>query len=65
MLPLVTYEMIRQRDEERRTRSLKKFWWRYVEPVDAPGTPSSSIADAEVIELVFGAHCEIEEPIGA
>jgi hypothetical protein len=62
MLPLVTYELIRQRDEERRARSLQRFWWRYrqggEDPLDLTG-------GADVIEVAFGARCDREEPVGA
>ena len=64
MLPLVTYEMVRQLNEERRARSLKRFWWRYVQPEPTVTVPQS-VQVADVIEWVFGAHCETEESIGA
>jgi hypothetical protein len=64
VLPLVTYEMVRQLNEERRARSLKRFWWRYVPPEPTVTVPQS-VQVADVIELVFGAHCETEESIGA
>jgi hypothetical protein len=64
MLPLVTYEMIRQMDEERRARSMKRFWWRHLQPETDTATPIVT-RDADVIELVFGARCDAEEPIGA
>ena len=64
MLPLVSYEMVRQLNEERRARSLKRFWWRYVQPEPTVTVPQS-VQVADVIELVFGAHCETEESIGA
>ncbi|HEX6146374.1 MAG TPA: hypothetical protein VF083_06300 [Acidimicrobiia bacterium] len=61
MLPLVTYEMIRQMEEERRDRSLRRFRWR------STRTQPEVVADgvADVIELAFGTRCEMEEPIGA
>ena len=61
MLPMVSYDMIRKSNEERRERSLRRFWWRYrdEEIVAQP------IREADVIELAFGARCEMEEPIGA
>ena len=61
MLPLVTYELIRQMDEERRDRSLRRFRWRlaWTETEVVPA------GDADVIELAFGPRCEMEEPIGA
>ena len=62
MLPLVTYELIRQRNEERRARSLRRFWWRYNQGgEDALGTTGG----ADVIEVAFGARCDLEEPVGA
>ena len=62
MLPIISYEMIRQKNEERRERSIKRFWWRHaptdeVPAVDGPG--------ADVIEVAFGTHCGMEEPLGA
>jgi len=59
VLPLVTYELIRQMDEERRDRSLRRFRWRLA------GTEVVPAGDADVIELAFGPRCEMEEPIGA
>lgn len=64
MLPLATYEMIRQRNEERRARSMRRYWWRYAMP-ETETAPPMVARDADVIELVFGAHCDAEEPIGA
>ncbi len=64
MFPLVSYEMVRQMNEERRERSLKRFWWRHVES-DASVAVHSSGHDADVIELVFSAHCQVEDSIGA
>jgi hypothetical protein len=62
MLPLVAYELIRQRNEERRARSLRRFWWRYSqdgeEALDTTG-------GADVIEVFFGTSCDLEEPVGA
>ena len=68
MLPLISYEMIRQRNEERRQRSLSRYWWRYVrsdEMVPEPALIAEPVRDADVVELVFGTHCGVEEPIGA
>jgi hypothetical protein len=58
------FEMIRHLDEGRRQASLRRFWWRYAPPEPAlrPVIPES---EAEIIELVFGPHCEAEEPMGA
>jgi len=64
MLPLVTYDMIRQMNEERRARSMRRFWWRYRQPETEIGT-SEVAHDAELFELTFGAPCDAEEPIGA
>lgn len=61
MLPIIGYEMIRQRNEERRERSMRRFWWRYTS-VDAPVDTTPS---ADVVEVVFGTHCDLEEPVGA
>jgi hypothetical protein len=61
--------MVRQVNEERMERSLKRFWWRHVEPDASVAILSSahdsSAHDADVIELVFSAHCEVEDSIGA
>ena len=61
VLPLVTYELIRQMEDERRDRSLRRFRWRFA------GTEAEveSAGVADVIELAFGTRCEMEEPIGA
>jgi hypothetical protein len=58
---MVSYDMIRKSNEERRERSLRRFWWRYrdEEIVTRP------MREADVIELAFGPRCEMEEPIGA
>jgi hypothetical protein len=61
MLPMVSYDMIRQRNEERRARSLRRFWWRYGNEKAVP-VPSGG---ADVIEVAFGTRCELEEPVGA
>lgn len=62
MLPMVSYELILQRNEERRARSLRRFWWRYSQggedTLDRNG-------GADVIEVVFGTRCDLEEPVGA
>jgi hypothetical protein len=62
MLPMVSYEMIRQRNEERRARSLRRFWWRYSEGEKAVPRPAGG---ADVIEVAFGTRCDLEEPLGA
>lgn len=62
MLPIISYEMVRQRNEERRERSIKRFWWRYA-PVEE--LPAFDSAGADVIEVAFGTHCGMEEPLGA
>lgn len=61
VLPLATYELIRQMEEERRDRSLRRFRWRFA------GTEAEveSAGVADVIELPFASRCEMEEPIGA
>lgn len=61
VLPLVTYELVRQMEEERRDRSLRRFRWR------SAGTEAEAVTagGADVIELAFGTRCEMEEPIGA
>jgi hypothetical protein len=64
MLPSAGFEMMRHLDEELRQVSLRKFWWKYVRPDPEP-VPVEHITEAEVIELVFGPHCEAEEPLGA
>ncbi|HET9203306.1 MAG TPA: hypothetical protein VFP67_09230 [Acidimicrobiia bacterium] len=61
MLPSAGFEMIRHLDEELRQVSLRRFWWKYVAQDPEP----ARITEAEVIELVFGPHCEAEEPLGA
>jgi hypothetical protein len=58
------FEMIRHLDEEIRQVSLRRFWWRHVRPDPEPERPES-ITEAEIIELVFGPHCEAEGSIGA
>ncbi len=64
MLPMTGYEMVRRMNEERRERSMRNYWWKHREPVvEPPLAPDSG--DADVIELVFGARCDVEEPIGA
>jgi hypothetical protein len=52
-------------EDERRDRSLRRFRWRFA-GTEAEVVPVG-VADgvADVIELAFGAHCEMEEPIGA
>jgi hypothetical protein len=62
MLPMVSYEMIRQRDEERRARSLRRFWWRYGDGEEGVPVPAGG---ADVIEVAFGARCDLEESVGA
>ncbi|MGH8913951.1 MAG: hypothetical protein ACRDZM_05470 [Acidimicrobiia bacterium] len=64
MLPIATYEMVRKLNEERRERSMRKFWWRHVDS-GSETTLSPWLRDAEVIELAFGTHCDAEEPLGA
>ena len=64
MLPSAGFEMIRHLDEELRQVSMRKFWWKYVRP-DLEPVPVEHIAEVEIIELVFGPHCEAEEPLGA
>jgi len=61
VLPLATYELIRQMEEERRDRSLRRFRWRFA----GTGAEVESAGVADVIELAFGTRCEMEEPIGA
>jgi hypothetical protein len=58
------FEMIRRLDEERREISLRKFWWRHVQPDPEPVRPEP-ITEAQIIELVFGPQCEAEGSIGA
>jgi hypothetical protein len=43
---------------------MRRFWWRYALP-ETEAAPPMLARDADVIELVFGAHCDAEEPIGA
>ena len=62
MLASAGFQMIRHLDEELRQVSLRKFWWRYVQPEPEPVTPTN---DAEIIEFAFGSQCEVEEPLGA
>ncbi|HEU4917690.1 MAG TPA: hypothetical protein VFV13_14115 [Acidimicrobiia bacterium] len=64
MMHWAGFEMIRHLDEELRQVSLRKFWWRHVQPDPEP-EPSERISEAEIIELVFGPHCEAEGSIGA
>jgi hypothetical protein len=58
------FEMIRYLDEQIREASLRKFWWRHVEPDPAPQR-SEPTPEAEIIELVFGPQCGTEGSIGA
>ena len=62
MLASAGFQMIRHLDDELRQVALRKFWWRYVAPEPVPVRPAR---EAELIELVFGTHCEVEEPLGA
>jgi hypothetical protein len=62
MLASAGFQMIHHLDEELRQVSLRKYWWRYVQPEPEPVRPSH---EAEVIELAFGSQCEVEEPLGA
>lgn len=64
VLPLVTYELVRQMEEERRDRSLRRFRWRFAR-TEAEMMPVGVDGVADVIELAFGTRCEMEEPIGA
>lgn len=64
MLPITSYEMVRQMNEERREKSLRRFWWRHQDP-GPETTLSPAQRDAEVIELMFGTLCDAEEPLGA
>jgi hypothetical protein len=64
MLASAGFEMIRHLDEELRQVSMRKFWWKYVRS-DSEPAPVQHFAEAEIIELVFGPHCEEEEPMGA
>lgn len=64
MLPSAAFQMIRQLDEEMRQVSMRKFWWKYVRSDPEP-EPIEHITEADIIELVFGPHCEVEEPLGA
>ena len=62
MLPMVSYEMIRQRNEELRARSLRRFWWLYNKGGEAV---PESVGAADIIEVAFGARCDLEEHLGA
>jgi hypothetical protein len=62
MLPLVTYEMVRERNQERVARSLRKYWLRRADE-EMPAPPVPAFRDADVIELIFGAACEVEDAI--
>jgi hypothetical protein len=62
MLHSASFEMIRHLDDELRQVSIRKFWWRYARPEPEP---IASVSEAEVIELAFGAQCEMAEPLGA
>jgi len=64
MLPSAGFEMIRHLDGELRQVSMRQFWWKYVRP-DPESVPLEHVSEGEVIELVFGPHCEVEEPMGA
>ncbi|GEM_PF-5696393 len=61
MLPLVTYEMVRQRNQERMAKSIRNYWLRHANADTTPAMPP--VRDADVIELVFGAACEVEDAI--
>ena len=64
MLASASFQMIRHLDEELRQVRMRKFWWKYARP-GPEQRPVIPVAEAEVIELVFGPHCEVEEPMGA
>jgi hypothetical protein len=64
MMHPAAFEMIRHLDEELRQVSLRKYWWRHVR-VDPEPERLEPISEAEIIELVFGPHCEAEGSIGA
>jgi hypothetical protein len=64
MLPSAGFEMIRHLDEELRQVRMRRFWWKYV-CSDPEPVPVERITEAEIIEIVFGPHCEAEEPMGA
>lgn len=64
MMHPVAFEMIRHLDQELRQASLRKFWWRHVQPDPTPEL-AERISEAEIIELVFGPQCEAEGSIGA
>jgi hypothetical protein len=63
MMHPAAFEMIRHLDEDLRQVSLRRFWWRHVQPDPEPERPEP-ISEAEIIELVFGPH-EAEGSIGA
>jgi len=54
--------MIRQRNEELRARSLRRFWWLYNKGGEAV---PESVGAADIIEVAFGARCDLEEHLGA
>lgn len=64
MLASTGSEIIRRLEAEARQASIRRFWWRYARPEPQPD-PIMMVSDAEVIELVFGPHCEAEEYLGA
>ena len=62
MLPMIPFEVIRQMNEERVAKATRSHWLRHAAP-DAIVSKPPSQRDADVIELVFGAACEVEDAI--
>ncbi|MGH3650687.1 MAG: hypothetical protein ACRDU9_08255 [Acidimicrobiia bacterium] len=59
MIYLGTYQEVKQMTEERLRRSLAKYELRR-----EPAEPVRRVTEAEVIELIFAAHCDSHQ-IGA
>jgi hypothetical protein len=62
MHPFMSYEVGRQASEERKANALRAFKWRF-EPDPIIRNQPSRRRDAEVIEVLFGAQCEVEDAI--
>ncbi|HEY7469651.1 MAG TPA: hypothetical protein VIC07_09025 [Acidimicrobiia bacterium] len=62
MFPLISYEMVRERNEEQVRTAGRRYWWRQALREVHPTVPDPQ-READVIELVFGAHCLVEDAI--
>lgn len=62
MLPLITYKLVHERNEERVARSINRYWLSR-SATEEPSHEPAPARDADVIELIFGALCEVEDAI--